>query len=379
MRQVYYPGERVMVDYAGPTYPIHHIATGEINQAQIFVGVLGASVYTYAEAHWSQKLPDWIAAHVRMFEYFGGVPKIIVCDNLKSGVTKASRIEPIVNATYQSLAEHYNTMVLPARPHEPTDKAKVENMVLTVERWILFRLRKRLFTSLEELNIAIRELLVDLNKRPFQKLAGSRLSVFESVDSPALMPLPSRPYEYIEFRKVRVGLDYCVEIDRCAYSVPSHLCRQQVEVRITSSTIEVLYKGNRVASHVKTSGVSQVIDKEHMPANHRHFGLWDARQALEWAEQVGQHLHDFLVLRLATINTHEQGYRLHNGLKKLAHEYEPERLNKACGTAMRIGATSLNSLRSILKNGLDNKPIVIDEHTEASFNHPNIRGADYYH
>ncbi|EQD71622.1 integrase catalytic subunit, partial [mine drainage metagenome] len=211
MRQVHVAGDKVFVDYAGPTIKIViNRASGETKQAQIFVGVLGASGYIYAEAVWSQSLPNWIASHARMFEDFGGVPAVVVCDNLKAAVTRASRTDPTVHATYLDMAGHYGTMIIPARPYKPKDKAHAENGVLVVERWILFRLRKRVFTSLVELNTAIRELLAEANNRPFKKMPGCRRTAFETIDRPALNLLPVDRYEFAEFRRVRVGLDYHV-------------------------------------------------------------------------------------------------------------------------------------------------------------------------
>lgn len=379
MRQTYVAGERVFVDYAGPTMMIVDRATRQVRYAQIFVGVLGASSYIYAEAHWSQTLPDWIAAHVRMFEHFGGVPAVVVCDNLKSAVTRASRTEPVVNATYQAMAEHYGAIILPARARKPKDKAKAENGVLIVERWILFRLRKRVFTSLGELNEAIRELLVEVNARPFKKLPGSRRSVFEVIDQPAMLPLPTSNYEYAEFRKVHVGMDYCIVVDGCSYSVPFKLSRQQVELRITAATVEVLYRGQRVASHARSVGTAPVIDPQHMEVAHRHFGLWEASHALEWAQQTGEAVHAFLEKLLVTMRTREHGYRASNGLKKLASDFGNDRLNAACQRAIGIGAHSLASVRSILRNGLDQQPVAENEVLEASFKHPNVRGSGYYH
>lgn len=379
MRQIYVAGERVFVDYAGPTMGIVDRQTGQILYAQIFVGVLGASNYIYAEAHWSQSLPDWIAAHVRMFEHFGAVPAVIVCDNLKAGVTKASRTEPVVNATYQAMAEHYGTLVLPARAYKPKDKAKAENGVLIVERWILFRLRKRVFASLGELNEAIRSLLTEINARPFQKLPGSRQSAFEAIDRPAMTPLPASLYEYAEFRKVRVGLDYCVKVDERAYSVPFRLARSEVELRLTAAIVEVLHRGQRVASHIRSTGTTPLIDPQHMETAHRHFGLWEADGALAWANHTGPHVHSFLQVLLAGMKTREQGYRAHNVLKKLAKDFGNERLDAACRRAIEISAHSLNSVRSILRNHLDQQPTAGDEIQEASFEHPNVRGAKYYH
>lgn len=379
MRQTHVAGERGFVDYAGPTVEIPDPESGEARKAQIFVGILGASNYTYAEAHWSQRLPDWIAAHTRMFEFFGGVPEVIVCDNLKSAVTKASRTEPKVHPAFQHLAEHYGTLILPARPRKPKDKAKVEGAVLIVERWILFRLRKRVFTSLVELNEAIQVLLKDLNNRPFQKLPGSRRTQFEAIDRPALNPLPVQTFEYTEFRKVRIGLDGCFDVDGCTYSAPFTLCRQMVELRITAATVEILHQGRRLASHARSTGTTPVIDPQHLQAADRHFGLWEADHELAWAATIGPNTQAFLVVLLAASKIKEQGYRTAGALKRLEREFGGERLEAGCARAVHIGANSLSSLRSILRTGLDQQRAPDAEHLEAAFDHPNVRGPHYYH
>ncbi len=379
MRQPHVAGERVFVDYAGPTVGVHDTKTGEIRKAQIFVGILGASNYTYAEAHWSQQLPNWIAAHTRMFEFFGGSPKIVVCDNLKSAVTKASRTEPVVHPAYQHLAEHYGTAILPARPRKPKDKSKVENAVLIVERWILFRLRKRVFTTLEDLNAAIAELLAELNDRPFQKLAGCRRSQFEVLDQPVLRPLPSQAFEYTEFRRVRVGLDGCFNVDDGTYSAPFVLSKQTVDLRITASTIEILQRGQRVASHTRIDGAALVIDPQHLRPNDRHFSQWNVEHELEWALSVGPHTQAFLQLLFSASKIKEQGYRSAIAIKRLEKEFGAVRLEGACSRAIAIGANSLSSVRSILRTGLDQQLAPDAEPQEAAFDHPNVRGSNYYH
>jgi len=377
MRVTHVAGERVFVDYAGPTMPVIDIVTGEIRRAQIFVGVLGASNYTYAEAHWSQQLPNWIAAHANMFEFFGAVPKVIVCDNLKSAVTHASRTEPVINTTYQNLAEHYSLTIIPARPRTPTDKGKVENGVLVVERWILFRLRKRVFHQLRELNQAIQELLLDLNQRKFQKLPGSRRSTFEALDLPAMQPLPSGAFEYAEFRRVRVGMDGCVLVDDRSYSVPQTLVRKEVELRLTAGVIEVLYGGRRVASHQRTPGSEPVIDPLHLSDSQRYYRAWNSANELDWALTVGPNVHAFLQAGLQDTQFKEQGYRLAMGLKKLEREAGAQRLDAACRKAIDIGASSLQNIRSILKTRMES----VSQGTpqEADFEHHNVRGAQYYH
>ncbi len=379
MRQPHVAGERVFVDYAGPTVSVHDPKTGEIRKAQIFVGILGASNYTYAEAHWSQQLPNWIAAHARMFEFLGGSPKIVVCDNLKSAVSKASRTEPVVHPAYQHLAEHYGMAILPARPRKPKDKSKVENAVLIVERWILFRLRKRVFTTLADLNAAIAVLLAEFNERPFQKLTGCRRSQFEVLDQPVLRTLPTQAFEYTEFRRVRVGLDGCFSVDDESYSAPFAFSKQSVDLRITAATIEVLHRGQRVASHARANDLVPVIDPLHLRPNDRHFSQWNMDHELEWALSVGPHTQTLLQLLFSASTIKEQGYRSANAFKRLEKEFGAERLEGACSRAIAIGANSPSSVRSILRTGLDQQRAPDAEPQEAAFDHPNVRGSNYYH
>lgn len=378
MRQIYIAGEKALVDFAGPTVPIYTHGTGAPRRAQIFVGVLGASSYTFAEALWSQKLPDWIAVHTRMFEFFGGVPEVVVCDNLKAAVSKASRTEPEIHPTYQNMAEHYATMIIPARPRKPQDKAKAENGVLVVERWILFRLRRRIFTSLDELNSAIRELVIDLNNRPFQKLPGSRRSHYESIDQPALKPLPTLHYEYTEFRKARVGLDGRFEFDGCTYSAPASLCREEVVLRVTVATVEILHRGRRVGSHARSRDSTPVIDPQHLTSEHRYIGMWEPEIELKWAANVGEHVRSFLSRVLDQTQRKDLGMRAAGAMKRLEKDYGAERLNMACERAIEIAADSISSVRSILRAGLDQKDAESGVQ-EAAFDHDNVRGPNYYH
>lgn len=376
LRQAHAAGDKAFVDYAGPTMAVHDATSGLILTAQIFVGVLGASSYTFAEAHWSQKLPDWIAANVRMLEFFGGVPAFIVCDNLKSAVTRPSLTEPLVNDSYANFARHYDTTILPARPKRPKDKAKVEGHVLIVERWILFRLRKRVFTSLGELNDAIRELLIDLNSRPFQKLPGSRRSTFEQVDQPALRKLPPGPYEYVEFRRARVGMDKMIEVGGRAFSAPANLVGKEVDIRVTAAVVEVMHGGRRVASHIRTPGIEPVIDTAHLTPADRAFGLWSPERETDWAKSIGPRTLEFITQRLAASDNKTMGYRLGLGMRKLTAEFGAQRVESTCARALETGAIRLASLRSILANQLD---IIGTAHTEADFDHENLRGPSYYH
>ena len=252
MRQTHAAGEKLFVDWAGDTMPVFDAVTGLERRAHIFVAVLGASNYTYAEARWSEALPDWIGAHVNAFTAIGGVAGAVVCDNLKAGVTATCRYEPGINRTYQELATHYDTAILPTRPRKPRDKAKVEVGVLIIERYVLARLRKTRFFSLAELNVAMREIVADLNARIMRKLGVSRVELLETIERPKLKGLPSEPYQYAEWKKCRVAPDYHVEVDHHYYSVPSRLIREQVEARITDTTIEIFHKGSRIASHVRS-------------------------------------------------------------------------------------------------------------------------------
>lgn len=383
MRQTHRAGEKLFVDYCGPTVPIVNAATGEVREAQVFVAVLGASNYTYAEATWTQSLADWIASHVRAFSFFGGVPQLIVPDNLKSGVTRACRYEPLLNQSYFEMLSHYGCAALPARPYKPRDKAKVEVGVQVVERWILARLRHQTFFSLFELNRAIARLLADLNERPFKKLEGCRRSQFETFERAALSALPREPYEYAEWRRARVSFDYHIEVEKHYYSVPHKLLRREVEVRLSEKMVECFYRGERVATHLRSSrqGSHSTI-AEHMPKAHRAHLEWTPGRLLNWARGIGPSTRD-LVQHLLTTKPHpEMGYRSCLGLLQLKRRYGTERLEAACGRAMTIGARSRHSVVSILNQGLDQLPIEeADEQPETharTLLHENIRGAAYY-
>lgn len=324
LRQEHKAGEKAFVDYAGQTVPIVDAATGELREAQIFVGTLGASNLTYAEATESQSLPDWIGSHVRMYAFFGGVPHVTVPDNLKSGVRQACYYEPDVNRTYLELARHYGTTVIPTRVAKPRDKAKVETAVQIVERWILAPLRNHTFFSLAELNAEIARPLAALNERPFQKLEGNRRTLFEALDKPALLPLPATPYSFAEWRKARVNIDYHVEVRRHYYSVPYTLVHMDVEVRISTATIEVFHAGKRVAVHVrseKIGGYSTV--SEHRPKSHQKHVEWSPSRLIRWGEDIGASA-GALVHRILESRPHpEQGYRACLGLMRLATRFTP--------------------------------------------------------
>ena len=380
MRQRHVAGEKLFIDYAGQTVEIINAKTGEVRKAQIFVAVLGASSYTYAEATWTQSLPDWIASHQRAFQFFGGTPRLLVPDNLKSAVTKASRYEPVVNSTYQEMARHYRTAILPARPYKPKDKSKAEIGVQVVERWILARLRHTTFFSLAELNRHIRALLTSLNERAFQKLPGSRRSQFETLDLPALNPLPGAPYTYAQWKRAKPGVDYHIEVDKHYYSVPHRYVGQVLEVRITAATIECFHGGKRIASHPRARTGGYTTSSEHMPAAHRAHRDWSPERFLRWAESIGPNTHTVVEGQLKNYPHPEHGYRKCLGLLNNARRYGAQRLEAACAHALHIQSPSYRSVTSILKQGFDRQPLPeADGHRPLELPaHDNVRGADYY-
>lgn len=379
LRQTHKAGEKVFVDYAGPTMDIIDPDTGEIRAAQIFVGVLGASNYTYAEATWDQRLGNWIGSHVRMFSFFGGVPLLVIPDNLKSAVTRACRYEPDINPTYADCIAHYGCAVMPARPYKPKDKAKAENAVLVVERWILAKLRHHTFVGLAELNRAIQTLLQELNHRPFKKLPGSRYSQYEQLDKPVLKPLPSHPYQLAEFKKARVHMDYHIELEGHYYSVPYTLVKQEIEIRFTSTTVECFYQSQRVASHARRSQKGgHTTCHEHMPKAHqKHLG-WTPGRFLNWAADIGPSTTQ-LVKHLLTHKPHpEQGFRSCMGLLNLSKRYGHHRLEQACQRALLLNSPRRHTVASMLERGLENAPIPKPSQMHIPV-HDNIRGAAYYH
>ena len=378
MRQTYRVGEKMFVDYAGQTVAIRNPQSGKVQQAQIFVSVLGASNYTYAEATWSQNLADWIASHVRTFEFFGGVPEMIIPDNLKSGVTRACYYEPDLNPTYHELARHYGTAVLPARIRKPKDKAKVETAVQVVERWILAVLRHREFFSLNALNHEIKRLLKRLNEKPFQKLQGSRSEVFQSLEKPALQPLRAQRFEYAEWKKARVNIDYHIELKGHYYSVPYKWVKEEVVLRYTSETLEIFHKSLRIASHLRSDQVGKHSTiTAHMPDNHREYLEWNPSRLIQWASTIGPATAQLVEGILDSKDHPEQGYRSCLGLLRLGKTYSPSRLEAACTRAIQFGSYRYRSVHSILKKGL--QPLApVSQQPSMEGTHENIRGASYY-
>jgi len=352
-----------------------------MRHAQIFVAVLGASNYTYAEATWTQTLPDWIGAHVRAFAFLGGVPRIVVPDNLRAGVTKACRYEPELNPTYAALAQHYGVAVIPARVRKPRDKAKVEAGVLLVERWILARLRHQPFFSLVDLNTAIAACLAHLNSRPFKKLSGCRRTQFHTVDAPALQPLPTDPYVYAEWRTARVNIDSHLEVEGHYYSVPSPLVHAPLDVRLTATTLECFHKGQRVASHVRSAEKGRhTTVPAHLPHAHQRDREWSPSRLIRWAETIGPATAAVAATLLERRPHPEQGYRSCLGLLRLGREYSPARLEAACRRAQAIEAFAFKSIQSILKTGLDQQPLPEPVTQEPlPVDHAHLRGTTYYH
>jgi len=379
MRQNHIAGEKMFVDYAGATVEVIDGTSGEILQAQIFVAVLGASNYTYAEATWSQTLPDWIGSHCRAFAYFGGVAGQIVSDNLKSGVIKACFHEPRINRTYAEMAAHYATAVIPARPRKPRDKAKVEVGVQVVERWILARLRNRTFFALAELNQAIAELLEQLNGRVTRHLGASRRRLFEKLERPALGALPVEPYVYAEWKECRAGLDYHIEIDKHYYSVPHTLLRQKLWARMTDRTVEIFASGKRIACHLRgRANRRHTTLTEHMPSAHRRYAAWTPQRISRQAADVGANTGALIDIIMRERRHPEQGFRSCIGILRLAKSHGGERLEAACERALEIGARSYTAVASILKNNLDRRrPQRATD--DPAIVHANIRGPRYFH
>ncbi len=380
MRQTHLAGERLFVDWAGDTIGVIDPATGEERRARIFVAALGASNFTYAEARWTETLPDWIGAHVNALNAIGGVPQALVPDNLKAGITKPSRYEPGINRTYQDLADHYGCVVLPTRIVKPRDKAKVEVAVQIVERFVLAKLRNVTFFSLAELNVAIRECVAAINAKVMRRVGKSRAELLETLDRPALKVLPNAPYAYAEWKRARVAPDYHIEIADHFYSVPSKLIREIVEARITSATVEIFHKGQRIASHA----ISSVRNRhstitEHMPSAHRRYAEWTPAKMMDEAAKIGPATIALFEAIMKAKPHPEQGFRSCLGILSLVKSHGTARVEAACRRGNHVGSTTYGSVASILKHGLD-KAFAIDlESNREPLRHSNIRGADYYH
>ncbi len=381
MRQEHKAGEKLFVDYAGQTIGIYDRETQKVlYQAQIFVAVFGASNYTYVEATPSQSQKHWIGSHRRTFEFFQGVPRVLVPDNLKSAVKSPCYYDPEINPAYQSFAQHYDVAVVPARVRKPKDKAKAEVGVQIVERLILAPLRNRRFYSLRELNQEIQRLLEILNNREMKTYRCSRKQLFESIDKPCLAPLPQTPFELIEAKIARVNIDYHVEVDQHYYSVPHQLVRKQVEVRIKEQTVEVLYQGKRVAIHAKSQEkFKHSTNKQHMSPSHQAAAQqWTPERFLNWSAKIGPETKAQVESLLGSRKHPEQSYRSILGLLRLADKFGVSRLEQSCKKANLLGIVSMKRIKSMLESGVDLLPIVQTKEVPA-VSHGSVRGEDYYH
>jgi len=379
MRQTHKAGEKCFVDYCGQTVPIIDPMTGEIRNAQVFVGVLGASNYTYAEATLTQSLPDWLGSHARMLSFFGGCPELIIPDNLRSGVSKACRYDPDLNASYQQLAEHYQVAVVPARPYRPKDKAKAEVGVQIVERWILARLRRHSFFSLAELNQCIRSLLDELNRKPFKQLPGNRLEAFEQLDKPALKPLPAQPYQYVEIKPVKVNIDYHVQHNQHHYSVPHQYVGETLELHASDTLISLYFRQRQVATHPRSRRPGTTTEASHMPKRHQKQQQWTPGRLKNWAKDIGPQVLTWVDHQLSSKDHPEQAYRVCLGLLNLSRDYPSQRLNAACSIANREGLLRLKQIKSILQSRRDQLPEQLELQAEIPQDHENIRGPHNFH
>lgn len=382
MRQVHRAGEKVFIDYSGKKPQIWSPETGEAIDVELFVAVLGASNYTFAEATHTQRLEDFCASTVRALEFFGGVPQIAVPDQLRSAVSGPDRYDPEINPTYAELSQHYDLAIVPARPAKPRDKAKVEAAVLLAQRWILACLRNRTFFNVDDLNAAIADLLEKLNTRPFKKLDGCRRSAFEALDRPALRPLPQARWELARWKKAKVNIDYHVDHEARLYSVPHALVGEYVELRATSAVVEVFHRGRRVASHTRLWGPkgSASTVPEHRPRSHREYGAWPPSRIIGWAASVGPSAAALVEQILLGRREPESAYRSCMALIRSAKPYDRQRFDAACRRALAIGAPTRKSVLAILSRGLDASEPVDADDTQLPINlrHENVRGGDYY-
>lgn len=372
------PGEIMQVDWAGDTAALVDTDTGEIIPAYVFVATLPFSTYSYVEAFLSMNKEAWCAAHVNALNYFGGVTRVIRCDNLKAGVVKHGKDEIILTRAYQELAEYYSTAILPARVKAPKDKAAVEGTVGIISTYILAALRNEQYFSLQDLNAAIWERLEKFNHKPFQKKNGSRASSFEE-EKPFLRPLPTHKYELATWKTATVGPNYHIAVDRMNYSVPFEYIKQKVDVRETKSTIEVFFNGCRICSHPRLYGRFNQYStvQEHMPPNHQKYIQWDGDRFISWGKKIGSNTESAVRAILSSYKVEQQGYKSCMGLLRLADKYSPERLEKACKRALEYTpCPSLKHIRTILETGHDR---VADEpEPTSSSQYGFTRGPEYY-
>jgi transposase len=381
MRQTHEVGDKLFVDYSGKKPRIVDRETGEVTEVELFIAVLGATNYTYAEATRTQRVADWLGSHTRALAFLGGVPRLVVPDQLRTGITGPCRYEPGLQRSYEEWSQHYGTAVLPARPGTPRDKAKVEAGVLVAQRWILARLRNQTFFSLPELNARIWELLDELNDRQMRLYGASRHELFDRMERAALGPLPTERFEYGERKDVRVNIDYHVEVDHHFYSVPYTLLHEQLEARSTATTVEIYRNDTRLTSHPRSYARGKHTTKtEHMPVSHQKHLEWTPSRIIQWGASIGPSVAGLAERIIASRRHPEHGYRLCLGILRLAKRYGPERLEAACARALAVNALSYKHVESTLKHGLDRDKL--DDSTKPArpgVVHENVRGRDYYY
>ena len=402
MRQTHKPGEKGFVDFCDGLF-ITDANSGEKKRTQLFVAALGCSSYTWAYTVASQELPAWLVCHVHYYEFLGGVPAITVPDNLRSGVKKPDRYEPVINQSYRELAQHYGTCVIPARVRRPRDKAKAEAAVLVAQRWILAVLRDRTFYSVAEINAAIAVLLEKLNNRKMRHLGKSRRELFIELDQGALKSLPPARYEFAEWKKVRLNIDYHITFDDHYYSAPYQLIRQELMVRATGTATEIFFKGKRVASHLRSYiKYKHTTEATHMPASHQKFAEWTPARIIDWAGKTGPSTARVVEKMIETKPHPEQAYKAAAGLIRLAGDYSKERVEKAATKALLIGSPSYQTIKSMLARSMESAPvspragaivasanaqketapqapIVAQEEQLTLLAGDNVRGGKYYH
>lgn len=383
MRISHHAGEKMFVDYSGLTMQWIDKETGVIHYAEIFVAVLGASNYTYVEACASQSIIEWIKAHCHALEFFKGVPRCIIPDNLKSGVTKAHRYDPDIHSTYQELADHYGCAIVPARAYRPKDKPKVEVGVQGIQRWLLAPLRDVTFFSIAEINQALAPLLKAYNERPFQELEGSRHSQYETFEKPALKTLPATRYSFAQWKTVRAGIDYHVTFEKHHYSIPHQYLKKTIELRVTHSTIECFYEGLRIALHHRAYKPGHTTILEHMPTAHKAYAQWTPERLKKWALNTGPYTQALIEELISIHKIPEQSFRSCLGILRLGERYGAQRLENAARRGLTLGAIRYKNIESILRSGLDNQPLPSSDFEAKAAtsrpHHDNVRGPAYYH
>jgi transposase len=374
------PGERIEVDWAGTTMALQDNITGKPIPVYLFVAALSCSGYAYAEGFVSQNQESWITAHVNAFSYFGGVTKILVPDNLKTGVTGYDWYIPVINKVYHEMAEHYGTAVIPARVRKPKDKPRVEGTIGILSTWIIAALRDSQFFSLAELNEAVKAKLLEFNEKPFQKKPGNRLNALEE-EKPFLFPLPTHIFEMAEWSVATVQFNYHIAVDKMNYSVPCEYIKRKVDVRVTKNIVEIFYDGSRIASHIRLYGNAGQYNTmpEHMPTNHQAYSQWNAERFLSWGRSIGEKTEVVVSALLASRQIEQQSYKACIGLLKLADKYSVTRLEAACKRALSYtAAPSLKSVQAILKSGSDKFSAELNTPDPSTSQHAFTRGAGYY-